>query len=69
MDHKSAPYLVALNAPDFNDPCLDAYQLEGVDSVENGTPVGSIVAFDVNARRIRLWEVTASVALSVQRPR
>ena len=58
------PYLVALYAPDFDDSCLDAYQLEGVESVENGAAIRPIIAFDVDAWRVWFWEVSAVVALS-----
>lgn len=62
-------HLVALHSPHFDDARLDADQFEGIRPVEDGAAVRSVVALDVDARRIRFGEVCPAVALTRQRPR
>lgn len=67
--HRQHQNLVALDAPDFDDVGFDADELEGVETVEDGTSIRSVVLFDVDARRIRFGEVRPVEAHTAQRLR
>ena len=60
-------YLVALNAPHFDDVRFDADHLEGVEAIENGTSIRSVVFFNINARRVRFRKVCPVKAHTPQR--
>ena len=56
-DWRQGAYLVALDAPHFDDARLHADQLERVEAIENGAAVRSVILFNVNAGRVRFREV------------
>ena len=63
-----SPHLVALDAPDLDDPGLLPRRLEAIALPEDGAAVGARVLVEVEAGRVGLREEPALVPQRRQRP-